>query len=209
MWFKWTKELSDHFNKVNPTSRSNLEDEYIALSSIQASFDLWKELVYEAQYSDNNYESVDGNKTRAVYWDKGWIPLEYADGRTFYYDLNPDTKGKVGQIGKWYHDNNERRVALASLKDLEIDYNVGVNPIKTIKELESKHNIKMPNDVVTWYTQEVMESWYIENNYGCKPLPVFAIETTDFEIDGVLSIAMFEYIDGEYISYVLKGNEKI
>lgn len=75
---------------------------YWALLPIAAILTEWKSMTELAHGGMDAPAIKAGSKIRGdAYWRCGWVPFMDADGDKIFIDLDPGTKGKIGQVVKW------------------------------------------------------------------------------------------------------------
>lgn len=75
---------------------------YWALLPITAILTEWKSMTELANDGMEAPAIKAGQRIKGdAYWRGGWVPFMDADGDKVFIDLDPGTKGKVGQVVKW------------------------------------------------------------------------------------------------------------
>lgn len=94
----------------------------MSLLSIEESAAIWKELQgHDGAEFDSECESIPANAIRLKHRNPGWIPLASDfSGNYIGIDLDPDSKGEVGQIINFGRDEEVKMVLAPTLKHLLI-----------------------------------------------------------------------------------------
>jgi len=90
--------------------------EMLSLEGIAFQWELWKGLVDDNVFEDNNSEPDEGIKDD--WYNPKWIPFTYdGSGNHLCIDLDPAEGGKVGQVITMWHDGSERELIAGSFNE--------------------------------------------------------------------------------------------
>ena len=93
--------------------------EFLSLERIQDEWSIWKNLLDAGELVDEN--DVEGSRVapeiRKTWWSPKWIPLTYnGSGDHDCLDLDPTEIGRIGQIIRMWHDDDERKMVASDIK---------------------------------------------------------------------------------------------
>lgn len=85
----------------------SLPYELLSLINIKKEWNIWKELLRTHTFSD--FSPNTDKQINPVWWDENWIPIASNDyGDCICLDFNPTIHGKIGQVIKVFHDDEDR-----------------------------------------------------------------------------------------------------
>ncbi len=89
---------------------------FLSLSEVVSCWRFLTEHLDAGEYED--FEAEGDGKVRADGWNRAWIPfLAGPAGDHYCVDLQPDARGREGQVLIWWHDWEDRSVQAASFED--------------------------------------------------------------------------------------------
>lgn len=109
----YLKSNNGQFGRTGPVLMQDWE-----LMGIEFIIKTWKK--QNEIFAEENYVRKDETeKTQSFWWDEKWLPIASNGGGDYLcIDLNPGSKGKLGQIIVFWHSNPFRKVIANSWDEL-------------------------------------------------------------------------------------------
>ena len=100
-------------------------EQFLSIDKIIREWECWHELLEQFQDEDDASEPDEGIKSN--WWNPLWIPFTHDGcGNHICVDLDPDTKGKFGQVIRMWHDISHRELYATSFLEWFDNYVKGL-----------------------------------------------------------------------------------